>query len=339
MGSRGIVGLVAGLAAGWLWGCGDGGAFGCVETAQCVDGGVQGTCQPAGYCSFPDDGCDSGQRYGDFGPMGLAGECVPPPDSDTEGDGGDGAGATDDTGSPPPPGSTSTPVGDDGSTGGPTTGPAVDDTGAESTGPPLPQTETTTFGERDDSDVGGVTRDTWIVAGAPENNSGAHIDLHFGGGGAAVVLVAFDLSALPPGTTITEASLEMVVELGTPADMGTLEVYALTEAWEEGTANQAAGVANWTQRTLDEAWTNPGAGTGSHDPQLVAELDPMANDTPHAIDLPTELVQAWIDDPALNHGLVMHDSGINEVGWFYSAEYGDATKRPELTVTYVPRGT
>ena len=60
-----------------------GGAFTCTEDLQCTRGGTAGTCQPNGYCSFLDDSCPSGQRYGDSS-GGLGGVCVgdePPADA------------------------------------------------------------------------------------------------------------------------------------------------------------------------------------------------------------------------------------------------------------------
>jgi hypothetical protein len=41
-----------------------------------MDGGVGGVCQPEGVCSFPDDTCPSGQRFGAHS-GGLSNECVP----------------------------------------------------------------------------------------------------------------------------------------------------------------------------------------------------------------------------------------------------------------------
>src|SRR5438874_8172106 len=47
--------------------------FRCTDNSQC---GASGTCQPAvGFCSFPDNGCSSGQRFGDLS-GGVAGTCV-----------------------------------------------------------------------------------------------------------------------------------------------------------------------------------------------------------------------------------------------------------------------
>lgn len=58
-----------------LAGCEVDDAFSCQSNAQCFADGA-GVCQPSGYCSFPDEDCDSGQRYGELsGP--LAKICVP----------------------------------------------------------------------------------------------------------------------------------------------------------------------------------------------------------------------------------------------------------------------
>ena len=55
--------------------------FPCALDGDCQNGGNGGVCQPEGVCSFPDDGCPSGQRFGAHS-GGLSNECVPPPQSD-----------------------------------------------------------------------------------------------------------------------------------------------------------------------------------------------------------------------------------------------------------------
>ncbi|HWB82432.1 MAG TPA: hypothetical protein VG755_46035, partial [Nannocystaceae bacterium] len=59
-----------------LGGCGAG-AFACNDASQCIAGGVAGTCQADGWCSFPDTECESGERYGDYAGEDVAGRCVP----------------------------------------------------------------------------------------------------------------------------------------------------------------------------------------------------------------------------------------------------------------------
>jgi hypothetical protein len=71
-------------------GCG-GGLFACQSDEDCM-GDVAGMCAAGGACSFPDDECDSGQRYGDHAGE-MSGECVPV-EGTTSGDAGTGSSAS-----------------------------------------------------------------------------------------------------------------------------------------------------------------------------------------------------------------------------------------------------
>lgn len=51
--------------------------FQCDDNASCRDGANQGECQPTGFCSFTDDQCASGTRYGEAS-GDLSGLCVDP---------------------------------------------------------------------------------------------------------------------------------------------------------------------------------------------------------------------------------------------------------------------
>ncbi len=117
----GLFGALAAIVAG---SCSS--TFSCTDDSECTNEGSNGVCQPAtGFCSFPDDKCESGQRYGDLAPDGLAGTCVP---AGTAGDG-----TT--TGTTPGTGGAAT--SDDGSSSGPSvadsTGRAGDTTNATAT--------------------------------------------------------------------------------------------------------------------------------------------------------------------------------------------------------------
>lgn len=91
----------------------------CEQDADCVRDRQYGICQAQGACSFPDETCLTGQRFGEAGPIDIAGVCVPPtaangdvindePDGDPDGDddhGDDGpsaGGNTGGSGEPPP---------------------------------------------------------------------------------------------------------------------------------------------------------------------------------------------------------------------------------------------
>ncbi|HWB81383.1 MAG TPA: LamG domain-containing protein [Nannocystaceae bacterium] len=69
------------LALSIALGCGRD-VFACKQTADC---GPNGACEPDGWCSFPDDACDSGRRYGHWVGDGLADHCVPSGVADTGG--------------------------------------------------------------------------------------------------------------------------------------------------------------------------------------------------------------------------------------------------------------
>jgi hypothetical protein len=86
----GLVRREFGLGLALACGCTQG-TFACEDDLAC---GVDGMCQPEGWCSFPDDGCPSGQRFGEHSGEGLGGLCVDP-------FGTTGGGAMDSSGAPP----------------------------------------------------------------------------------------------------------------------------------------------------------------------------------------------------------------------------------------------
>lgn len=64
------------IATGALAGaCVDLQPFVCSDDAQCERGGVQGSCEVVGYCSYPDESCASGRRYGELA-ANLSGVCT-----------------------------------------------------------------------------------------------------------------------------------------------------------------------------------------------------------------------------------------------------------------------
>lgn len=53
----------------------------CSSSAQCVLAGQMGTCEPEGFCGFPDSSCPSGSRFEAGAGDGLGGQCTTPPDA------------------------------------------------------------------------------------------------------------------------------------------------------------------------------------------------------------------------------------------------------------------
>ncbi len=63
--------------------CASEGVFTCSNDSNCTGQG-SGTCEPTGYCSFPDAECPNGRRYGELAGGGFAGSCVEPDDVATD---------------------------------------------------------------------------------------------------------------------------------------------------------------------------------------------------------------------------------------------------------------
>lgn len=59
-------------------------AFPCAQDSDCA-GATAGACEASGWCSFPDDACDSGRRYGRWAGRGLGDACVPIEDATSTG--------------------------------------------------------------------------------------------------------------------------------------------------------------------------------------------------------------------------------------------------------------
>lgn len=98
-----------GLGFACAFACGSAEYFVCNGNDDCTFEEDAGICQPTGACSFPDDTCETGQRYADESPPSLAGECVqheaemptsttgePEPDDSTTGGGSSDDGDDDD---------------------------------------------------------------------------------------------------------------------------------------------------------------------------------------------------------------------------------------------------
>jgi cysteine-rich repeat protein len=70
-------GLVGLLAVGATGSCLPPAVFDCASDDQCLDLGPEARCQDVGYCSEPDDDCESGQRFHEYAGDGLQRQCTP----------------------------------------------------------------------------------------------------------------------------------------------------------------------------------------------------------------------------------------------------------------------
>jgi glucose/arabinose dehydrogenase len=193
------------------------------------------------------------------------------------------------------------------------------------------------------------TADTFISAGAPNNNAGATgwFDAGTDGtGGARRGLVRFDLAAIPPGSTITAAALELrlarIPGVG-PVD-SFMDLHRLDASWTEGAkvGNNgdlaSAGESTWIARALGTSnWTAPGA---EADAVATASASTLVGSSPGTVPSWSGSgvvadVQFWLDQPAANFGwLVMSqdEETPKTVRGFASREAGAAA--PRLRIEY-----
>ncbi|MCP3870586.1 MAG: DUF4347 domain-containing protein, partial [Gammaproteobacteria bacterium] len=176
-----------------------------------------------------------------------------------------------------------------------------------------------------------VAKDTYIDNSTKAENHGLSTSLIVdqSGGGLADVrtLVQFDLGDLPSGTTITSATLQMQATANTGAL--TIQVYEVTEAWEEGAADGAGDTANWTQRNDTDNWSTAGGGVVS--PVAGASLNTPSTGL-HTWTI-TSLVQDWHTGGKANNGLMLanpDEPGIHSVTY----QSSENTNGPQLLLTF-----
>ncbi|MBC8356264.1 MAG: DUF4347 domain-containing protein, partial [Planctomycetes bacterium] len=151
------------------------------------------------------------------------------------------------------------------------------------------------------------------------------VDRSGGGLGDQRALLLFDLSFLPVGSTITNATLLMEsTQNGSAMD---INVYELTQAWSEGTGNGTLDAANWNERLTATNWTSAG---GDFDPTAVATLNTGAIGQ-HSWVI-TGLVQDWYTGAKANNGIIIGSPNTGSDTVTYDSSEG-ATP-PRLSLTY-----
>ena len=159
-----------------------------------------------------------------------------------------------------------------------------------------------------------TTDDTNINLNQPGQNNGAHAQVfvrNVGSGGVRHAFVKFDLSPLPAGTTVDKAILRLFPN--NIQNTGDLTLHEVLADWDE--ANLTAGTA----------------------PPLGAVLQTVsvAGDKKDyvAVELPVGVVQAWVDNPALNFGVALLPDATNNIRVQFDGKENGATSHPmELEV-------
>lgn len=144
-------------------------------------------------------------------------------------------------------------------------------------------------------------------------------------------VVRFDLSLLPPGAIVQNATLRLYVP-STPLHDLRAEAQGLLVTWDEPSAT-------WQLASADHPWNEPGAAAEGADRTAWASTPVQIAEGSRWYEFDvTPLVQGWAQDQTSNHGLVLGalagDSDANVEVRFASRE-GAQSQRPQLVVTFI----
>jgi hypothetical protein len=169
--------------------------------------------------------------------------------------------------------------------------------------------------------------DTRITAEAPMLNCGES-ELKAGARQGIATLIQFDVSSIPSTAHIQSAHLQVYGyhrEGGTRFELG---AFAVKRAW-------SGNHASWSGATPSTSWGVPGCNDVLTD-RAESATDRTTIDSAgwHSWEVTAD-VQRMVGEPATNAGwILMQVAAERGVVTMHSSEYGNATLRPKLVVTY-----
>jgi len=171
------------------------------------------------------------------------------------------------------------------------------------------------------------TRDTYLDRNAPSTNYGSSATLWVEGDTGRPALLRWKNFTVPAGSTVKSATITLNV---TDPTSGTYNLYALKRDWWEG-------YATWNSYGPGYSWEVPGAtGTSDRGTTVVGTVTAPATGqvtiTLNAAGI--ALVQAWVNSPSTNNGIIIDNPTVTDGLAFASREAATASNRPKLTVTY-----
>jgi hypothetical protein len=159
--------------------------------------------------------------------------------------------------------------------------------------------------------------DTTEICGADGDN---------GGGVDKSCVISWNVSAIPPGSVVTAATITFYIVNGTNLAYG---VHELLRTWD-------ATQVTWNIAKTGQNWATPGA-NGATDRGAVLGTVIGATDSTQTVTLNAAgiaRVRAWIDNPSSNAGVIVANTTITDGIDLGASDNLTAARRPKLTVTY-----
>lgn len=156
-------------------------------------------------------------------------------------------------------------------------------------------------------------------------------------------VLAFDLSAIPPGATVISATLTMNMSKSIAGPLA-VSLHTLETDWGEGASDAVGdegagaaampGDATWLYTFFDTAsWTTPG-GDFAAQPSATTQVGGVGRYDWSSTGLLAD-VQRWVADPASNFGwIVIGDESADPTAKRFDSRENEPANRPLLTITY-----
>jgi hypothetical protein len=170
-------------------------------------------------------------------------------------------------------------------------------------------------------------QDTYISEWAPHANYGQASLLQVRSDGPMLPLIRFDLSDLPQGTVIRNATLTLYALYGGwyEQDLG---LYPVLIEWD-------AEGATWYLAREGVRWHEPGCQGEGTDRTVYPRDVTLAVTGAYSVFEIADVVQAWVDNPEDNHGVVIEGRGDIAVQHsLVASEHWNGKYRPKLTIEY-----
>jgi hypothetical protein len=193
---------------------------------------------------------------------------------------------------------------------------------------PPPGVETTVTLQQGLNDYAGA-EDTFMHQYEPDRNTCLVSALEVGYKQRYAALLRFDLSSIPTGSSVSQATLQLYAQGWGGVD-ATLELYRVLRPWR-------VCEATWNRAQVGNAWGLAGVNDPVSDRSGAPETSLTTSGvwTWYSFDV-TALAQAWVNGSVANNGVFLRGASSRSEGklYFSSAEVGTASFRPKLVITY-----
>jgi hypothetical protein len=163
---------------------------------------------------------------------------------------------------------------------------------------------------------GTAGKDTFIHSGMPtaDNSNSQYLYIGKDSGGVNRALIQFDLSTIPNGAYVTNASIELWHYSENNSNTLNISIYEITQPWVES--------VNWNTRP-------------SYNPSPISTT-PVSSPTGNKYNFDiTPLAREWVLGNKSNNGVIfIADETTITYKVFASSDYGTASLRPKINVTY-----